>query len=97
MTKSTSHIDRRIRLVHPGFRSRWRRQQRNTVDVGSREVVALKQQRQLAGLRERIGKAVAVIQPRRMAALAKTPPGDASGLRLVLIDRNDLDGSAIEQ
>ena len=92
-----SHIDRRIRSVHPGFRSRCRRQRRHGVDVGSREIVTLKQQRQLTGPRESIGKAVTVIQPGRMTALAKAPPGDASELGLVLIDGNNLDGGAINQ
>jgi len=57
----------------------------------------VKQQRQLASLRQSIGKAVAVIQPGRVAALAKAPPSDASELGLVLIDRNNLDGGAINQ
>ena len=84
-------------IGHAGFQSRRCRLQRDTVDVGPSEVAALKQQRQLAGLRKGIGKAVAVIEPGRMAALAKAPPGDASELGLVLIDRNNLDGGAINQ
>jgi hypothetical protein len=32
-----------------------------------------------------------------MATFAKTPPGDARGLGLVPIDRNDFDRGAVEQ
>ena len=32
-----------------------------------------------------------------MTALAKAPPGDASELGLVLVDRNNLDSGAINQ
>ena len=57
----------------------------------------MKQQRQLTGPRESIGEAVTIIQPGRMAALAKALPSDASELGLFLIDGNNLDGGAINQ
>lgn len=75
--KSRGRIDRGFRSARRSFRNLpcWR--QRNLVDVGAREIVALKQQRRAPALGQRIGKAVTIIQPRGMAALAKAPPGEA--------------------
>ena len=74
---------------------RW--EQRNRVDVGAREFLPLKQQWQPAAPCKSVGKAVAIIEPGRMPALATAPPCNARDLGLILIDRNDLDRSAINQ
>jgi hypothetical protein len=63
---------------------------------GLGEIVALKQQRQPTALRESIGKAVAVIQPGWMSTFAESSPREPSDLGLVLVHRNNLDGSAVD-
>src|SRR5205823_1844048 len=58
---------------------------RHAGDVGLREIVALKEQRQPTGFRESIGKTAAIIQPGRMSAFPESSPGEPSDLDLVLM------------
>lgn len=56
------------------------------LDVCQREVLALVQERLPRGLGQRVRKAVPEVQPRRVVALAVTPPGPARGLRMLRSD-----------
>lgn len=61
-----------------------------SVDISSGEVLPLEQQRLPAGQRQRVGKAIAVIQRGGMTSLAVSAPGATRGVHLFGIDRDDL-------
>ena len=64
--------------------------------IGLHEIVAFEQQRFIARGRQRIGKAVAIVEPRRMPAPAKTPPGAARQIGLLGVHRKDFDVRAVQ-
>jgi hypothetical protein len=66
-------------------------------DVGLLEILALEEERLPDDLGERIGKAVAEIQPGRMAALAEVEEGLAQEMRLFDGERFDDDVSSAEK
>ena len=67
------------------------------LDIGKREVPALEQQGLTSSFRQRVGKAVAEVQSRRVVALAESPPGPARGLRMVGGDRRKLDWRPVQE
>jgi hypothetical protein len=67
-----------------------------SADVGFCKVLALEQQRLAAGHRQRVGKAVAVIQRRGLTSLAVATPGAPRCIGLFGVDRDDL-GADLQQ
>lgn len=63
------------------------------LDVGAGKILALEKKRFAASGGQRIGKAIAVIQARRMPSLAEFPPRYVS---LPDIDRGDLDAGLVQ-
>ena len=61
-----------------------------SIDVGLCKVLALEQQRLAASPRQRVRKAVAVIQRRGVTSLAIAPPGAPRRIGLFRIDGDDL-------
>ena len=81
-----------IPLIHPCVEMtvRWPRPASCDLNVGKLEVLALEQKGLPRCFRKRIGEAVAEVQPRRVVALAKSPPSPARGLRMGRGDRLQL-------
>ena len=83
---------RRSKVVLPAI---WRAL-RPVDDVGLREVLPLEQKRLTTGPRQRVGKAVAIVQRGGVTPLAVATPGASRRVRLLSIDRNNL-GANLEQ
>src|SRR5262245_25296470 len=64
--------------------------------IGLCEIVALEQQWFLARGRQRIGEAIAIIEPGRMPAPAEAPPRAARQVGLLGVHSNDLDLRAVQ-
>src|ERR1017187_1539410 len=67
------------------------------LDVGTKKVGALEQQRLDGKLRKGVGEAVSEIQPRRMPAFAEVPVRLAGEFRLFEIDRHHLHPRAADE
>ena len=65
-------------------------------NIGLAEVVAFAQKGLLTGISKGIGKAVAIVQPRGMAAFAEAAPGAASDFDLIGIDGDDVDAGLVK-
>src|SRR5260221_13077660 len=67
-----------------------------TLHVGLAEVITFEQQDLVAGDRQRVGEAVAIVEASGMTALAETAPGAARRIGLIEIDWHDLDLRALQ-
>src|SRR5260221_14006791 len=67
-----------------------------TLHVGLAEVITFEQQDLVAGDRQRVGEAVAVVEAGGMTALAEAAPSAARHIGLVEIDWHDLDLRALQ-